>query len=186
MERMERIDVTAYETFDVNHVREKHLFIKDGEYLLERLGKANTKRRQFLKYNEKHHEKLVGRRPDERAQTDDPNMESQAEGVKEYSIGFHEQDYMSEAPSSTMQTTVSTVYDQDLRLGTSDGDDFDSDNRSDTGFSQTSYASSSGSAMGSFSKLRVPPPPNEYDGEPFECPHCFQIINGIVNPTSWQ
>jgi hypothetical protein len=66
----------------------------------------------------------------------DPNSQSQAEGDKEYSIGFHEQDYMSEAPS-TMRTTVSTVYEDNMGFGMTEGDDFDSDNRSDTGFSQT-------------------------------------------------
>lgn len=187
MERMEKIDMSAYEPFDLSHVREKHPLKKDGEYLLERLGKANTKRRQFLEYNKKHHEKLVGLRSDDMPKTDDPSSRSQAEGDKEYRIGFHEQDYMSEAHSSTMRTTVSTVYeDKNMSFGMTDADDFDSDNRSDTGFSQTSYASSSGSAMGSSSKLRAPPPPNKYDGEPFECPYCFQIVSGIENPTSWQ
>jgi hypothetical protein len=32
------------------------------QYLIERLGKANTKRRQILKYNEEHHERIVSRR----------------------------------------------------------------------------------------------------------------------------
>jgi hypothetical protein len=117
----------------------------------------------------------------------DPKSQSEAEGDKEYSIGFHEQDYMSEAPS-TMRTTVSTVYEDNMGFGMTEGDDFDSDNRSDTGFSQTSYASSSGSAMvgKSSSKLGAPPPPNKYDGEPFKCPYCFQIVSGIENPSSWQ
>jgi hypothetical protein len=48
MERMKKIDILAYEPFDLNHVREKHPLKKEGEDLLERLGKANTRRKQFL------------------------------------------------------------------------------------------------------------------------------------------
>jgi hypothetical protein len=43
MERMEKIDMSVYETFDINHVRDKHLLGEEDNYLLERLGKANTK-----------------------------------------------------------------------------------------------------------------------------------------------
>lgn len=57
--------MSHFETPDINHVRDKFQLTKEGDHLSERLGKANTKRRQLLKYNEMHHEKLVGRRPDD-------------------------------------------------------------------------------------------------------------------------
>jgi hypothetical protein len=57
-----RIDVSYFEKSDISHVRDKFQLKKEGDYLLYRLEKANTKRRQLLKYNEKHHETIVGRR----------------------------------------------------------------------------------------------------------------------------
>jgi hypothetical protein len=54
--------VSYFEKSDISHVRDKFQLKKEGDYLSDRLGKANTKRRQLLKYNEKHHETIVGRR----------------------------------------------------------------------------------------------------------------------------
>lgn len=56
LERNEKIDMSCFEFFDINHVRDKFKLTQDGDYLIERLGKANTKRRQLL------HDKMVGRR----------------------------------------------------------------------------------------------------------------------------
>lgn len=45
--------------FDIQHVRHKFpaLQAKKGEWLIERLGKAITQRRQYLRYCRSHHEK---------------------------------------------------------------------------------------------------------------------------------
>jgi hypothetical protein len=45
--------------YDIGHVREKHGSANGAcDWLLERLGKAITRRRQYLKYREDHHGKL--------------------------------------------------------------------------------------------------------------------------------
>ncbi|KAI5782533.1 hypothetical protein FPQ18DRAFT_382474 [Pyronema domesticum] len=77
---MEKIDMSQYEIFDINHVKEKHQLSEDKDYLAERLGKANTKRRQILKYNEKHHEKIVGLRPSATVDTGDLDTPERASG----------------------------------------------------------------------------------------------------------
>jgi hypothetical protein len=61
---MERIEIGHFEKFDIEHIGNKYRLEIDPEhhYLIECLGKANTKRRQTLKYNEEHHERIVGRR----------------------------------------------------------------------------------------------------------------------------
>ncbi|MCJ1381880.1 hypothetical protein MMC17_004992 [Xylographa soralifera] len=51
------IDTSFYEPYDVEHVRQ--LFPQAKEYLIERLGKAVSKRRQYLKYRETHAAKLA-------------------------------------------------------------------------------------------------------------------------------
>jgi hypothetical protein len=127
LERMERIDVSAYEGHDINHIKEKYpLSEKSGSYLSERLGKANTKRRQILQYNEKHHQKIVGAVQGGMVPGGDGGI-----------LGFHESDYMSEAASSDMQTTVSTVNEDNIASFYRPDNN---DNQSETGYSQTSYA----------------------------------------------
>ncbi|KAF4332066.1 zinc finger transcription factor ace1 [Fusarium beomiforme] len=50
-------DTTGYELFDVQHVGNK--FSKAPKPIAERLGKAISRRRQYLKYRELHHQKLA-------------------------------------------------------------------------------------------------------------------------------
>ncbi|KAF2786341.1 hypothetical protein K505DRAFT_221217, partial [Melanomma pulvis-pyrius CBS 109.77] len=50
------IDMTHFETFDIEHVRGK--FPNAEEYLVTRLGKAISRRRQYLRYRDLHRKKL--------------------------------------------------------------------------------------------------------------------------------
>jgi hypothetical protein len=56
--KIEKINMSHFESFDIEHVKNKYQLSSDNGngYLSERLGKANTKRRQILKYHE-HHER---------------------------------------------------------------------------------------------------------------------------------
>ena len=51
-----KADVAAFEPFDYNHVINK--FPKADNRLVSRLGQANTRRRKYLKYRERHAMKL--------------------------------------------------------------------------------------------------------------------------------
>jgi hypothetical protein len=194
LEKLEKIDMSDYESFDINHVRKKYPPInEENVYLLERLGKANTKRWQLLKYNEKHHGKIAGRRPEAASNPDGSDSivtgdgEAQAPSGEFYVQGFEfsRSNYEFGTGSTTAQTTVSTVHDvtsQTLRrAGMHDYDDA----QSVSGFSLTSYASSTWSASGS-RNVRAPPPPNGFDGNPFECPYCSCIIGDIRDSDAWQ
>jgi hypothetical protein len=105
LERMERIEIGHYKRFDINHLYNKYrLEIGIGpeyQYLIERLGKANTKRRQILKYNEEHHERIIGRR--------DAVLEDIA-GPAGEGAELNEDDFISGGPSA-VQTIISTVYE---------------------------------------------------------------------------
>ena len=57
LERCSKIDVSNLEFFDIQRVRENYPGAET--YLLERLGRANTKRRQLLKYHAKYHQKIA-------------------------------------------------------------------------------------------------------------------------------
>jgi hypothetical protein len=92
--------MTHFEPFDIEHVRNKYDGLgEDYRFLIERLGKANTKRRQLLKYHHEHHEKIIGRR------------------VAETDTDLNENDYLSEAPSE-MRTTVSTAREGNVNVTT--------------------------------------------------------------------
>ncbi|KAI5810630.1 hypothetical protein BZA77DRAFT_391364 [Pyronema omphalodes] len=195
MERIERIDVSAFGPYDINHVRDKYGLADDAQYLIERLGKANTKRRQLLKYNEQHHDKIAGRRRDDTGNPGDTDstagdkadhQDVKGKGVDlQDVVGFDEEDYSFGEGSTTMQTTVSTVYEGNVPGGF-EYHERDDDARSETGFTETSYATSAGSTSSS-DKLRVPAPPNGYSDEAFQCPYCFKIVtNQGSNYMSWQ
>ncbi|KAI5793622.1 hypothetical protein FPQ18DRAFT_304926 [Pyronema domesticum] len=96
LEMMEKIDTGYYERFDIHHVDNKYrLGIgPEYQYLIERLGKVNIKRRQILKYSEEHHERTVGRRD--------------AVGLVGEGAELNEDDFFSEGPSA-VQTDISTV-----------------------------------------------------------------------------
>ena len=53
------IDTSPFEAFDINHVRELYAGKTTPEYLIQRLGRANTARRQILKYNKDHRARLA-------------------------------------------------------------------------------------------------------------------------------
>jgi len=159
LEKCASIDVSCFETFDIQHAAEKFPSLERDHYLIQRLGKANTMRRQLLKYHEKHHEKIVGHgRPTPEAHTKEDDQSDSASAI--HTIA-----------QTLTDTTVSTYVPPE---DSSPAVDFDfSDARSEGEYSQTSYASSTG-GMGS---LRVPNPPGEdaFDGMPFECPYCFAL-----------
>lgn len=51
------IDKSVYKQHDISHVQEK--FPHCARFLTERLGRANSARRQYLAYREEHHKKLT-------------------------------------------------------------------------------------------------------------------------------
>jgi len=194
LRKCSKIDVSCFEYFDQQHVREK--FPEATEFLIERLSRANTKRRQLLKYHEKHHEKIAARYEFLSSNA------SAAEGIKlpleavtgaedgegELTVpsqcagGNENLDTSVRAPgtiaaaTTITDTTVSKTYvqvEQDI-----------TDLRSDADHSQTSY---SPSEAGSPEIIRVPPPPDQdsaYNYEPFRCPYCYSLII-VAGETSW-
>ncbi|MCJ1367248.1 hypothetical protein MMC16_006380 [Acarospora aff. strigata] len=72
--RLSTIDKSSYETWDVKHVREK--FPTADAAIVERLGRAITRRRRYIEYDARHHKKLghgldnIGRDDEGKAPTD--------------------------------------------------------------------------------------------------------------------
>lgn len=146
-------DTSFYEASDIKHVREK--FESAPEWLVERLGKAISHRRQYFRYRDTRHQKLAS------------SLENLETDLR---LG---------------QSTVASSIPRDLKTTNTRGGVaslgvLDDDQRSDTAYSQTSYATSRSSSEW----LHVPNVPKEYSGGAFECPFCFMMIV-VSNPDAW-
>ena len=175
------INVSHFENWDIKHINEKFHF-RVANYLSERLGKANTRRRQLLGYYQAHHKKISGH-------IDDPLS---SKSVSELTnaprpVAPTTESGSTRAPAETLhleraapfyttmmpQTTVFTVNDELHQAVRIDRDE-----------DQSSYALTINHGMG----ICVPSPPDEnasYAGVPFECPYCLTKIK-IRDQQDWK
>ncbi|KAF8536845.1 hypothetical protein BDD12DRAFT_746962, partial [Trichophaea hybrida] len=139
------INMSHYEFFDIQHA--SHKFPQAPGYLIERMGKANTRRRQLLRYHKEHHGKIA-----------------------RYIDGSVIQGAPTISTLKKSQTTVTTVRQMHKELDAVDAE-------SDTGQFQTSFAPSVASESQSTLQVPLPPRGEAaFDGPPFECPYCYSII----------
>jgi hypothetical protein len=184
LEKCSSIDVSYFEDFDIQHVVDKFPLATKSDYLTQRLGKANTRRRQLLKYHERHHKKIAGHRIATYSAPDPDSGEiavTADEGDPEHlEISVDTATVITGTVQT--ETTVSTYIPRTAESNTVDIDLDEVDTQSEGAFSQTSYASS----MGSTENLRVPDPPGEHalDGEPLQCPFCYSLVT-IDNRLAW-
>lgn len=140
-------DAAVFLPYDRDHVY--HKYPQADNETIERLAFAISRRREDLRYRERHHLKL-------------------GQGI-EYAQNETRQEGKSVVLSQTIATDFKETYIE-----------FE-DSASNSGLSQTSYASS----LEGGGTITVPPPPKESINEqPFECPYCFFIIT-IKNRRAW-
>ncbi|KAK8868941.1 hypothetical protein PGQ11_007519 [Apiospora arundinis] len=100
-------DTRVYQKVDIDHVSEKYR--KSDKQLQQRLGKANSYRRQYLKYREDHHNRIAhGSDADTEAQSTvassiSQGLNSEALGLEQLSLGY-------EDPAGEF-SSQSTIYD---------------------------------------------------------------------------
>ncbi|KAF5633916.1 zinc finger transcription factor ace1 [Fusarium tjaetaba] len=140
-------DTSGYEPFDVQHVCNK--LSKAPKPIAERLGKAISRRRQYFKYRELHHEKL-------------------ASGLE---LDGKDQ----------MQSTVASSLPKKLNVNEPISLKEDLDDASDTGRSQTSWATSAANPE----RRKIPALPAEAENGPFECPFCFVMVS-VSSRNHWK
>jgi hypothetical protein len=164
-----QINTSYFESFDIGHVLAK--FPGAERYLINRLGKAISRRRQYLKYRDEHHKKLA------------QGIEDVIEAPKPVSEPIRTEFAPTKAapteinPESTVASSIPLVMKAPTAYI-----DLDEDVYSEDGLSQTSYATSANESTNN----RPPPIPKEaQEGKPFECPLCFMIIS-IRNSHSWK
>lgn len=180
LEKCADIDVSHFEPFDVPHVAEKFQGIEGKDYLIQRLGKANTRRRQLLRYHEEHHEKIAGHRHTvneaDLFETKTTVHQFESESIDQLSTEFTQTD-------TTVSTFVQLLAQDDPHFSVETSPVDTEEARSEGGLSQTTFTSS---CRGSGGQLRVPDPPqdNPFDGVPFQCPYCFTMVSP-ANQMSW-
>jgi hypothetical protein len=144
------LDMSHFENFDIDHVRGK--FPNAQEYLISRLGKAISRRRQYLRYRTEHRARL-----------------EQGLVSKSHDYDAKPLAVVVAAPSENLQSTVASSIPRTIKANTT----IDFDDYEDT-LSQTSYTSSNSDP----SKLRPPPLPEAgVNGEPFECTLCCRMTS---------
>jgi hypothetical protein len=186
------IEVSHFELFDIQHV--SHKFPTTPQYLVDRCGKANTKRRQLLRYHETHHDKIAGRYEPDVVQTDlRPTKGEEASDTRQVVTAVSENpcDENCEPLRKSPRTIVTTTNTQTVVTTFVPRNFETADAHSEADQSQnsiaTSFASSTAAGDGVKSHLNIPPPPdqeNALDGNPFQCPLCFTIIK-VKSQTSW-
>ena len=162
------------DSYDIAHVWEKFPYARRTPWLIARLGKAITRGRHYLRYREKHHEKLasVPRRAEKK---DLPG----AVFLVELGIGS-ERGASRSTPSSMSGTSIQSETTASQYIAP---DSNVVEELSDKG-SITSYATSTGEDDPGH--MHVPPPPEESANEmPFECPYCF-TIQTVRDLISWK
>ncbi|EEQ91496.2 uncharacterized protein BDCG_06616 [Blastomyces dermatitidis ER-3] len=148
------VDLSHFTLFDIRHVEQK--FPHAERWLTQRLGKAITKRREYLKGRERHHEKFaLGDEPTATALVEDTSNTEAARRT-----------LLSETTATTFIYGAAAVGDADIGPA----------------LSETSYAST----VGDDTKLHLPPLPEEAESNPegFECPYCYYLIS-VRGPLSW-
>lgn len=211
LQKCASIKVHHYEFWDIAHARNRFPCAKVS--IQERLGRANTKRRQLLLYYEKHHKKIAQLnldpppKPAVLAPMDtaaefpgaiQPDLELSTGAIPDLDnddIGTLAADakpaveawadMQSTILSETTATTLHIEGNMNIPL-----EPLLDDQQSESGQTQTSYASSYASLSGTGGyRLTVPEPPHAeeygFDGDPFECPCCHDIVV-IRNSKAWK
>jgi len=187
LHKIAAINVSHFEIWDIQHIA--HKFPEAPKFLKERLGKANTKRRQIMKYYRKHHDTIAQYETSRAQETADAielsaiNKQSQPVAEKR---GFADTEGGPEFGDAKGPDTTSTVLKSQTTVSAiMPATGPTSEAGSNAGYSNTSFATS---ANPQTSPLHIPPPPNfntAYDGQEFECPYCFQLIR-VSNLRAWR
>lgn len=170
-----KIDVTYYHVWDIQHVQQK--FPQADPALIEKLGKANSRRRQKFKYLQTHRIKF-GLHLEDTNSTNDQNLAypeaSHDKGTQETrTCGSRSQmENTASAKTQTSQTSVTTFIKPVETLDLEDG-----------------LSTATSTAYGDFDRnanLGIPDMPiMGTEGRAFECPFCFEIVRA-ASERSWQ
>lgn len=159
-------------TYDIAHVRENFPKVgtKKSFWLAERLGRANTQRRQFLRYCRNHKEKLAY----SSAQYSEKKLADNSKKRRHHSPDNDEGLNVMDSQSRCAPTSASTLKTVHAIDATAEIEYIATDNLSQTSFTPTVTERAE-------EDLTVVPLEDVSGGNPeFECPYCYQIQRNIT------
>jgi hypothetical protein len=168
------IDTSHFEFWDIQHV--SVMFPDANPQLLKRLGEANSKRRQLLKYLQGHHFKLS-------LNIDILQPAGIAEGA-EYLVTDEKRSIAKilKPGANAAPSIVATTVDTQTTVTTfkeAEAEHLLTDDKSEVSSATAGSSSIDG-------RLHVPSPPKgALDGYPFQCPYCYEMIT-IKGTISWR
>ena len=171
------------DSFDISHVAHKFpkLDLDERQWLKERLGKAVTQRRQYLKYCRDHHNRFQElekkQAPQPEALNDGHISESDRKSDHQAKKTVKSLPVSALAPTDASTLQISKLKPLEALSNAA------TDNASDT-VSQTSYATS---VYDSDDKNKIFPPKLKEitDTFPFECPYCW-TLQEAKSERSWR
>ena len=178
-------DISRFEQSDIQHI--SNTFPEAEFYLVQRLGRSNTRRRQLLRCRERHHKGIRSQcdpeppipMPSHHGDSEggqgggDKPCAARPENERDDDQEFGKKETKTYAPSG--YTVVSCEQRQGVAI----------DELSDTGSQRASYSSP---IRGAHEMLRVPQPPNQdraFHEEAFQCPYSFTMITA-PNQNIWK
>ena len=171
------------DSFDISHVAHKFpkLDLDERQWLKERLGKAVTQRRQYLKYSRDHHDRFQ-----ELGKKSAPSLEDRGgDHISEYDRkpGQQADTTVKSLPTSAFAPTdASTLQISELKPLDEVSSEA-TENTSDI-VSQTSYATSI-CDNDNESQIRPPKLKEITNTFPFECPYCWNLLE-IKSERAWR
>jgi ankyrin repeat protein len=167
------------ETYDIAHVGHKFplLDVPDLQWLKQRLGRAITQRRQFLRYARNHRDKKSKEEQENVAEDSLPANTSLPRGpIPVPASVYHAESVSGKPPSTLDRTTASTLVITKLE---------EIDNVSETAQTETSFATSLADDDEHKVIEVIPLSKVRKDNAAFECPYCW-TIQTIKKQSAWK
>ncbi|KAF8418438.1 hypothetical protein EV426DRAFT_707586 [Tirmania nivea] len=187
------IDLSHYEFFDNLHVLEK--FPNAKPFLIQRLGNANTQRRQYFRYRFLHYEKIAKGVEQVRPATSVPETLYTDLHAVHRDADLAQDDYITSrratnddaaaAITAAITSTTISIVPKGAVVRTQPTLDI-IETESDGGQTAISYGTTM--ETGKVNLLKVPDPPNAdhvFHGNAFQCPYCYSLII-VRNSRAWQ
>ena len=162
-------------SYDTTHLWQKFPKARDTPWLFERLAKANVRRRQYLQYRERHHEKLAGTYASLSRTTENLSRAKERTNMRMDSATAPIDETRTAIDSnrpSDLDRTLATIFVPPSK----DTPEFGNgeNQASEADISVTSFATSVDGQSPDI--ITLPPPPTDSANmNPFECPICFTI-----------